>query len=200
MVPDPSLSTKTVVSGYLLCRSSSSARPGRRVARSPARTARLPAALALLPAPDPRSPVFPWPKLSSSPSSSALIHGCATGSSPAQHSSCVAASSPSTPSGFLALLFSGCRSCLPLSSTTTSGQWALHDHMYSLVVVSACARQLPCPRLLSLPMLQLVGLQPPLHAMPISLWSELANAHCSSTSLAVYSLHTHLLLPSPWHG
>lgn len=67
-------------------------------------------------------------------------------------------------------------------------------------LASACARQLPCPRLLSLPMLQLVGLQPPLHPTPISLWSELTNAHCSSTLLAVYSLHTHLLLPSPWHG
>jgi hypothetical protein len=67
-------------------------------------------------------------------------------------------------------------------------------------LVSACARQLPCPRLLSLSMLQLVGLQPPLHATPISLRSELANADCSSTSLAMYSLHTHLLLPSPWHG
>jgi hypothetical protein len=31
-------------------------------------------------------------------------------------------------------------------------------------------------------------------------WSELGNTHCSSTSLAVCSLHTHLLLPSPWHG
>jgi hypothetical protein len=121
---------------YLLCRSSSSARPGRRVARSPARTARLPAALALLPAPDPRSPMFPWPKLSSSPSSSALIHGRATGSSPAQHSSCVAASSPSTPSGFLALLFSGCRSCLPLSSTTTPG----HSTTTCLLLLLSSAR------------------------------------------------------------
>jgi hypothetical protein len=144
---------------YLLCRSSSSARPGRRVARSPARTARLPAALALLPAPDPRSPMFPWPKLSSSPSSSALIHGRATGSSPAQHSSCVAASSPSTPSGFLALLFSGCRSCLPLSSTTTSG----HCTTTCLLLLSSSAR---------------VGMRSPA-SLPAS--AELANAPARRT-------------------